>query len=194
MNESARPALASPPPPRRNWGRRLVTVAAVAVAVLVLALIAAAVVPRWWAHRVGDQADGSMTAGIGLGIFYGLVFTALPLGLLWLTLRPKRSRRVWLFGVLGAIVLALPNLMTLSIVVGTGNASHAGERILDVEAPSFRGASLVGAVLGALVIGFVAYQQTQRRRIRRKASRLEGELKAERAAREAAPSPESAPD
>lgn len=192
MSESA-PPPATPDRPRANWGRRAVAVLVVVVAVLLLTLLAAAVVPRWWAHRVGDQADGSMTAGIGLGVFYGLVFTALPLGLLWLTLRRRRSRKIWLFGAIGAVVLALPNLMTLSIVIGSGNASHAGERILDVEAPSFRGATLVGAVLGALVVAFVVYQQAQRRRIRRKATRLEDQLQAERAAREAAP-PESAAD
>lgn len=178
-----------PPPPAAgpDWTRRLLVAAAVVVGVILAALLAAAVVPRWWAQRIGDQADGSMLAGVGLGIFYGVVFTALPLAVVWFTFRRRRHWRRWLLGMVVAIVLALPNLMTLSIVVGTGSASHAGERILDVEGPGFRGATLVGAILGAVAVGVFAYQRTQRSRADRRASRLEGELRQERATREATP-------
>lgn len=68
-------------------------------------------------------------------------------------------------------VLALPNLITLSIVVGQGNAAHAGDRILDVEAPAFRGGTLAGAIVAGLLVGFIAYLMVSRDRARTKARR-----------------------
>ena len=62
-----------------------------------------------------------------------------------------------------AVLLAIPNLMTLGIVLGTGNAAHAGDRILDVEAPAFRGATLVGALIALGMVGFVGYLVVSRR-------------------------------
>ena len=63
-----------------------------------------------------------------------------------------------------AIVLALPNLMTLGIVLGRGNAAHAGDRILDVEAPAFRGGTLGGALLAGALVGLIAWLAASRRR------------------------------
>lgn len=172
------------PPPREirhvNWPRRILVVAIGLVVVLVVALIASAVVPREWAQTVGGQADGRMTSGIGLGLFYGFVFTLLPLMALWFAMRPRWPYKVWIAGAIVALVLAAPNLMTLSIVVGTGNAAHAGERILDVEAPGFRGASLVGAVVAAIGFVFWRYQMVMRHRSSRRADRLADELRSTR--------------
>ena len=47
--------------------------------------------------------------------------------------------------------------MTLGIVLGVGSGAHAGDRILDVEAPAFRGATLAGAILAALLAGYIWY-------------------------------------
>ena len=63
-------------------------------------------------------------------------------------------------------MLAIPNLMTLGIVLGRGNAAHAGERILDVEAPAFRGASLAGALIALAMAAFVGYLIASRERAR----------------------------
>jgi hypothetical protein len=75
-----------------------------------------------------------------------------------------------------ALIVALPNLMTLAIVLGTGNAAHAGERIMDVDAPLFRGFSLVGALIALAVFGFWRYQLFTRTRARRQNDRLRREL------------------
>ena len=138
------------PPPARPLGHRLILLGGTIVAVVVAYFIASATIPRWWAQRIGDQVDGSGTAGVGLGLFYGFVFTFLPLLVVSFALRRRRGwrARAWLLGL--AVLLALPNLFTLGIVLGRGSAAHAGERILDVDAPYFRGATLVGAIVGAL--------------------------------------------
>ena len=122
-----------------DWGRRALWIGALLVLLVVALLAASATVPRWWAHRVGDQVDGSITQGTLLGLFYGFVFTFVPILVLVLILRWRRTPRAIAVALLLAIVLALPNLMTLGIVLGRGNAAHAGDRVLDVEAPAFRG-------------------------------------------------------
>jgi len=145
--------------------------------VLVLAVIvASATVPRWWAHRVGDQVDGSITQGTTLGLVYGFVFTFLPIVAIVLILRWRRTWKTILAAVLIGVVLALPNLMTLSIVVGRGNAAHAGDRTLDVDAPAFRGASLVGAIVAGLLLVFIGWLMVFRDRAHSKARRARKDL------------------
>jgi len=134
-------------------------------------LVTSATVPRWWAHRVGDQVDGSITQGTTLGIVYGFVFTFLPIVAIMLILRWRRTWKTIATALAIGIVLALPNLMTLSIVIGRGNAAHAGDRILDVEAPAFRGGTLVGAIVAAALIVFMAYLMMSRDRAETKARR-----------------------
>jgi len=146
-----------------NWSRRALVGGFLVGFVLLALLIGAATIPRWWAQRIGDQVDGSITAGVLVGLFYGFVFTALPLIVLAIVLRLRRTWRWIAFGVALALVLAIPNLMTLGIVLGTGNAAHAGERILDVEAPAFRGAALAGALIAVALAAFVGYALVSRR-------------------------------
>ena len=152
----------------RMWLRRTVFAIFAAVALIGLAFLAAAFLPRWWSHRVANQVNGSMSVGIILGLFYGFVFTVLPLLTAWRAFRKRRPWKVWA-GLTGlAIVLAGPNLLTLGIVIGSGHGAHAGQRTLDVDAPGFRGATLAGAIIGALVIAAIEYLLIARRWDRRK--------------------------
>jgi len=156
-----------------SWSRRIVVGLCLVVALAVLALLGAAFLPRWWAQRIGDQAGGSITSGGFLGLFYGFVFTLLPLVVLWLAFRTLRSWRKRVVGLGVAILLAAPNLLTLGIVIGTGNGAHAGDRILDVEAPGFRGGTLGGALLAIASAVGVMYLLGSRRRARRRVDSLE---------------------
>jgi glucan phosphoethanolaminetransferase (alkaline phosphatase superfamily) len=158
-----------------DWGRRLLWAGGLVLVFLVAVVITSATVPRWWAQRVGDQVDGSITQGTTLGLVYGFVFTFLPLIAILLILRWRRTWKALLGAALLGIVLALPNLMTLSIVVGRGNAAHAGDRTLDVDAPAFRGASLVGAIAAGLLVAFILYLLWSRDRAREKARRARDE-------------------
>ena len=155
-----------------NWSRRVLFAGIVVVSVLGGGLIASATIPRWWAQRIGDQVDGSIVTGTLLGLFYGFVFTALPLLALVAVARWRRTPRAIVVAVGFALILAIPNLMTLGIVLGTGNAAHAGERILDVEAPAFRGAALVGALIALAMAGFVAYLIVSRERARKRTGEM----------------------
>jgi MFS family permease len=188
------PIEAEPTPPtqptqpaRSNLGSRLLGGLIVAVAVLVLALIAAAFLPRWWAHRIGGVADGSFTAGIAAGLACGVAFTALPLAALRGVVRRHRSWTARFAFLLLAGLLAAPNLITLGIVLGTSKAAHAGERTMDVDAPGFRGATLVGAALGTLLTLLLWSLLAGRRRRMREIARLKDELRQQEEPRPAPP-------
>ena len=154
-----------------NWGRRLVWAGGLIVVLVFSVIVASATVPRWWAHRIGDQVDGSITQGTLLGLFYGFVFTLVPIAIVVLILRWRRTWATIAVALFVGVVFALPNLMTLSIVVGRGNAAHAGDRTLDVDAPAFRGASLAGALLACALLGLIAYLIVSRSRARSAATR-----------------------
>ena len=145
-------------------GRRAVWIGVGLVVLAITVLGASATVPRWWAHRVGAQVDGSITQGTLLGLVYGFVFTFLPIIVFVLIIRWRRTWKTVLFALVVALLLAAPNLMTLSIVVGTGNAAHAGDRVLDVEAPAFRGGSLAGAIVAGFLLAGIAYLVISRER------------------------------
>jgi energy-coupling factor transporter transmembrane protein EcfT len=158
--------MSAPEPADPNWSRRVVVSLVLVGVVLLLGLIASATIPRWWAQRIGDQVDGSIVTGTFVGLFYGFVFTLLPLLVVAAVLRWRRTWRALVIALVIAIVLAIPNLMTLGIVLGRGNAAHAGDRILDVEAPAFRGGTLAGALLAAALVVLIAYLFTGRGRDR----------------------------
>lgn len=138
-------------PDWRDVGKRLIGVVAVIVAVWLLYLFLSAFLPRWWAQVIGNAVDGSFSAGAWWGLVVGAVFTAVPVLFLAQAVLPRRSWPLRGAFVVLAALFAVPNLLTLGIVLGTSAASHAGERILDVDGPAFRGGSAWGAVLGGVV-------------------------------------------
>lgn len=160
-----------------SWTNRLILGFAVLVALVAGWFIAVSFLPRWWAQRVSEVSDGSFTAGVFSGLTCGVVFTALPLLLLRPVVRRRTRWGVRLTFLALAALAAVPNLTTLGIVVGNGNAAHAGERIMDVGAPGFRGAVLVGAVLGVLGVGVVWALLFGRRRRQRELETLRAELR-----------------
>lgn len=159
-------------------------IGAIVIVLLIAAvLIGSAFLPRWWAQRIGDQVEGSMVRGIIAGLFYGFVFVVLPILVLRWTFRKRRPWKlvVWMLGV--GVLVAAPNLLTLSIVVGSGNAAHAGERILDVEGPGFRYATAAGGLAAVGLWLWLEYVLVSRRRSKRRAEELRHELEARDATR-----------
>ncbi|MEV6280947.1 permease [Nocardia sp. NPDC051832] len=157
-----------------TWRGRLIG-SLVVVAILVVAyFILSAFIPRWWAQRLAETIHGSFSKGIWWGLLLGGLCTLVPLllllfaGTMW-----RRRGGKFIAGaaaVLG-LVVALPNLMTLTIVWGGNNAAHAGERVLDVDAPAFRGATLVGFLLALAIFLFVAFLDVRRGWRRRRAAK-----------------------
>ena len=136
----------------------------IAAVVVVAALVGAyflleAFLPRWWAQQIGRSVGGAFSRGIGSGLLIGFVCTFVPILLIVFAVisRGRLKNVPAAVCAIAAILVAIPNLLTLAVVVGRGNGSHAGQRILDVDAPGFRGATLGGAIAGALVAVAAAY-------------------------------------
>jgi MFS family permease len=176
-NPEAHSPQPPPSPPGPSLKKRVLLWGSAIVAIVIAYLIAAAALPRWWSQRIGDQVDGSLSAGIGIGLFYGFVFTFIPILILTFAIRRRRSwkARGWIAAI--ALLLALPNLLTLGIVLGNSSAAHAGERTLDVQAPNFRASSLIGAIVGVLGALGVRYLMASRRRAKEREATLRDELK-----------------
>ncbi|MGW0020620.1 hypothetical protein ACWDUD_20025 [Rhodococcus sp. NPDC003382] len=172
-----------------KWVKRTAWVLLGLVALVVLYFVLAAFVPRWWAQRIAGLADGGMVRGTLWGLMFGFLCTFVPLALLswvWRVRDWRYHRGLQIVLAIVALLVAVPNLMTLSIVLGGGNAAHAGERILDVDGPGFRGASLIGAVLGSLVFVIAAVVSMRHRKRGEELRRARGELELQRAEKEAA--------
>ncbi|WP_139346696.1 hypothetical protein [Sinomonas mesophila] len=136
---------------RGNWGARIVVVLVLAVTAVLTYLVLAADLPRWWAETVRSQIGGQSGAGIPLGMFYGFVFTLVPLLVAWQATHRRTAWPIRLAIVLVAVALALPNLLTLAIVTGTSEGAHTAQRILGTDAPWFTVWSGAAAIAGAVV-------------------------------------------
>ncbi len=161
---------------------RLLWAVVVAVLLVALVVLAGATLPRWWAERIADRTQGSTSSGVAWGLFYGFGFTLVPLLALLLVGR----RWGWRAGsamVAIAFLLATPNWLTLSVVLGGNDAARDGRALLDADAPGFRGATLAG-VLVAVVLVLIAFALLGSARRRRRQVR---ELRAEIARRDEQP-------
>jgi hypothetical protein len=146
---------------------RLIAIAVAVVVLIVGYYIGAAFLPRWWSQRLADQINRHFARGIGLGLGHGFVFTFVPLAFASVALWRRLNGRVRALIILLAVVLAVPNLLTLGISTGTGSGAHAAQRTLDVDGPGFRGATLVGALVAVAIFGLVVIEVRARRGRRR---------------------------
>ncbi|MGV9821326.1 permease [Nocardia xishanensis] len=156
------------------WRNRIIGGVVLVVVLVVTYLTLAAFIPRWWAQRIAEMVSNSFSKGIGWGFLFGAVCTIVPLLLLLFAVLMWRKRAgKFLAGaaVVLAVLVSIPNLMTLSIVLGTSSAAHAGERVLDVDAPAFRGACLAGAIIAALVFSGVVFFVVRGQMRRKKAAK-----------------------
>ncbi|WP_146252015.1 hypothetical protein [Xylanimonas oleitrophica] len=135
----------------RFVGRRVLVWLILAAAALVVVLILMQIIPRWWGQVVGDMVDGTTPLGVWWGLFFGAVFTGVPLAVAWQAARPGRTWSLRVAFLVIALVLALPNLFTLSVVLGTNEAAVAGQQLLNENAPAFRAATAWGVAIGAIV-------------------------------------------
>jgi len=142
-----------------SWAKKAgLWIAALAVLIIVV-LILRAYLPRWWSHRVGGWVDGSMSRGVIIGLVIGFLCTFIPLLLLASPFFGRWRLQKWpsIIAVVLAIIVAIPNLLTLGIAIGTNNAAHAGQRTLDIEGPGFRAATVWGVVIAALIGAVVIF-------------------------------------
>ncbi|MCL2781100.1 MAG: permease [Actinomycetia bacterium] len=158
----------------KDQARKRRVILGVVIVVLLVAgyFIATLALPRWWASAIGSQAggkDGHGGSGTWWGLGYGFVFTLIPLIVLRQLVRKGLTWKARGWIVLGAVILAAPNLMTLGIVAGSGSGAHKGSNTMDLRAPGFRGATLIAVIVAAVVFVIGQYLVTARRRRERAA-------------------------
>lgn len=115
--------------------------------------------PQWWAQRIAERVSGRFSSGIWVGFTLGFASTLIPIICLILAVinRGKLKNIPTLGLVVLAVLTAIPNLLTLSIVFGRTDGAYRGQYILDVNGPGFRGAGVWGAILAAVVGAVVGY-------------------------------------
>ena len=146
----------SPAAPKPRWGLRIALGAAglalLAVAFLVIRLF----LPVWWATRIANQTQGSLSGGLLLGLTYGFVFTFIPLLIAW-QVRYKKISWPWKWVIIGvAVLVALPNLLTLGIYLNSSGAAQKARLMIDTSAIWFPSWSIGGAVAGLLLFAGIA--------------------------------------
>ncbi len=158
-----------------RWVVKIVAVIVLVGVALLVWWVGRSLLPREWAQHVKGQANGSLTAGTSWGLFYGFVFTFVPLVLLF-QIRRRFFSWAWRGIVaVAAVVLAIPNWLTLYIVVSGSKAAHDGERIFSDNAPGFRWGSLWGAVVGAVLAVLITGASMRLARRKKQVAQLKGE-------------------
>lgn len=151
----------------QRWVRRGVMIFVAIAAVFILNKAAASFLPRWWAQHVADQVGGSFTAGTMWGLFYGFVFTFIPILLIFQIRRRFLNWKAKVVLAVVAVALAAPNWMTLWVVTGDSNAAHAAERTFDVEVTGFRWATVIGVGMGgflSILLSSMSMRMSHRRK------------------------------
>jgi hypothetical protein len=156
------------------WMRNATVWVGAALSIGLLVLLGVAVLPDWWAAVVGGWVDGDQTRGVLLGLVLGVVFTLLPLALGLLAMRSGLSTRARLALIASAVLLLLPNVLTVAIALSSSDA----RAVIAIDAPGLRGATVVGIGVTLLVVAAVLLGRSRSRRTRREVTQAQ-----ERAAR-----------
>lgn len=100
------------------WLFRTILGVAAAVVLVVVYLIASVTVPLMWADSISDQIGGQLGNSIPLGMFYGFVFSFLPVTIAWQAHRRHLNKWVRISLVVLGLLLTIPNLLTLAVLFG----------------------------------------------------------------------------
>lgn len=161
------------------WLRRVTIGAGVVIVLVLLGVLGSIVLPGWWAGVVTGLVQGVSSAGILVGLVCGVLFTVIPASVIWLAVRSTWTWRTRLIVAASAAVVALPNVLTLVIDVGTTSSALDARMDMVIGSPSFTGATLVGVIVGlAGLIGVVlGWRWLRRSRAELRKARGESEKK-----------------
>lgn len=153
--------------------------AAVAVVVLVVGyLLASATVPLMWADAIRDQIGGQLDKSVPLALFYGFTFSFLPLLLAWQCRRRKLSKRLRLALAAAAVLLSIPNVLTLGVIYGRSPVAADARAVWADSANWFGTWSQIFMVAGiscavvAIVLGRLWLRRGREKRLRKLTQKL----------------------
>lgn len=108
------------------WLARTIIGAAAAIVLVIAYFIASVTVPLAWATSIRDQTGGKLGNAIPLGMFYGFVFSFVPVLVGWQSHHKRLNKGVRIALLVVAVLLTIPNLLTLAVLYGTtGSATDA---------------------------------------------------------------------
>ncbi|MFK0040839.1 hypothetical protein ACIQTW_13470 [Paenarthrobacter sp. NPDC090517] len=139
---------------KRNWGVKIILILVAVLVAVAAYFILGAILPRWWSDVIAGQIRRDLGASVLVGMFYGFVFTFVPLLVAWQATRKAVSWPWKIAIVLVAVAIATPNLLTAGIAFGSTESAHAGQRTLSVDAGFFTTWTAISAV--AAVVVFIA--------------------------------------
>lgn len=102
--------------------RTIFTLVAVVIAGVAL-LIASATVPVAWANMISNQVAGKASASIPLGMFYGFMFSFIPVIVGWQAHYKNMNKWLRIGLLVLAALLALPNVLTLLVLNANTDAA-----------------------------------------------------------------------
>lgn len=182
---------------KRNWGVKIILILVALLVAVAAYFILGAILPRWWSDVVAGQIRRDLGASVLVGMFYGFVFTFVPLVVAWQATHKAVSWPWKIVILLAAVAIATPNLLTAGIVFGSTESAHAGQRTLSVDAGFFTTWTAISAVAAAVIFAVVTVlwalwrrRGKQMRALRQAESeRTKAAKRAEQEARDAAPNP-----
>lgn len=136
---------------KRNWGVKIILILVALLVAVAAYFILGAILPRWWSDVVAGQIRRDLGASVLVGMFYGFVFTFIPLAVAWQATHKAVSWPWKIVILLAAVAIATPNLLTAGIVFGSTESAHAGQRTLSVDAGFFTTWTAISAVAAAVV-------------------------------------------
>ncbi|MGO4589824.1 hypothetical protein [Paenarthrobacter sp. 2TAF44] len=180
---------------KRNWGVKIILILVALLVAVAAYFILGAILPRWWSDVVAGQIRRDLGASVLVGMFYGFVFTFVPLVVAWQATHKAVSWPWKIVILLAAVAIATPNLLTAGIVFGSTESAHAGQRTLSVDAGFFTTWTAISAVAAAVIFAVVTVlwalwrrRGKQMRALRQAESeRTKAAKRAEQEARDAAP-------
>ncbi|WP_159707725.1 hypothetical protein [Arthrobacter sp. 18067] len=136
---------------KRNWGVKIILILVALLVAVAACFILRAILPRWWSDVIAGQIRRDLGASVLVGMFYGFVFTFIPLLVAWQATRKSVTWPWKIAIVLVAVAIATPNLLTAGIVFGSTESAHAGQRTLSVDAGFFTTWTAVSAIAALLI-------------------------------------------
>lgn len=133
-----------------TWLVRTIIGAVAGVVLVIGYVIASVTVPLMWANSIRDQIGGQLGNSIPLGMFYGFVFTFVPILVAWQAHRGKLNKWVRVSLVVLGILLLIPNLLTLGVLYGNTNSAADARSIWANSANWFGTWSQVFMVAGVV--------------------------------------------
>lgn len=139
---------------KSNWGVKIILILVALLVAVAAYFILGAILPRWWSDVIAGQIQRDLGASVLVGMFYGFVFTFIPLLVAWQATRKAVTWPWKIVILLVAVAIATPNLLTAGIVFGSTESAHAGQRTLSVDAGFFTTWTAASAI--AAVVVFIA--------------------------------------